>query len=88
MEKSKANEILDRIRNGETMSVALATEALQATGDIARLCQHERASSPTLCVDGNEQRFNRPCTLYDTPVGERVGWSRYLDCKTNQGIEA
>lgn len=86
MEKSKANEILDRIRNGETMSVAIATEALQATGDIARLCQHERASSPTLCVDGNEQRFNRPCALYDTPVGERVGWSRYLDCKTNQGI--
>lgn len=87
MEKSKANEILDRIQNGETMSMALATEALQATGDIARLCQHERASSPTLCVDGNEQRFNRPCALYDTPVGERVGWSRYLDCKTNQGIK-
>jgi len=87
MEKSKANEILDRIRNGESMPVAIATEALQATGDITRLCQHERASSPTLCVDGNEPRNDRPCALYDTPVGERVGWSRYLDCKTNQGIE-
>ena len=86
MEKYKANEILDRIRNGETMSVAIATKALQITGDIVRLCQHERASCPTLCVDGNEPSIDRPCALHDTPIGERVGWSRYLDCKTNQGI--
>lgn len=83
MNKKQANEILNRVKNGESMSVAVTTQALQVTGDITRLCQHERASSSTLCVDGNEQRNDRPCALYDTPVRERVGWSRYLDCKTN-----
>lgn len=86
MDKKQANEILNRVKNGESMSVAITTQALQLTGDITRLCQHEKASSTTLCVDGNEQRFNRPCALYDTPVGERVGWSRYLDCQKNQGV--
>lgn len=87
MDKLQAHEILDRCKNGEAMPVAFTIEALQTTGDITRLCQHERASSPTLCVDGDEQRFNRPCALYDTPIGKRVGWSRYLDCKKNQGVK-
>ena len=86
MTKIEANDILNRLKNGENMSVAVTTQALQITGDITRLCLHEKAFSPTLCVNGNEQRFNRPCALYDTPVGERVGWSRYLNCQTNKGI--
>ena len=87
MTKDKANDILNRLRSGENMSVALTTQALQVTGDITRLCLHERAFSPTLCVNGNEQRFNRSCALHDTPIGERVGWSRYLDCQTNKGVK-
>ena len=86
MTKAEAHAILNSIKDGHSMSVAITTQALQVTGDIVKLCQHERASCPTLCVDGNEPRIDRPCTLYDTPVGERVGWSRYLDCKTNQGV--
>ena len=75
MDKKEAHAILDKIRDG--MSLANATEALEWTGDI------QRTPSQSLCVDGNEQRNDRPCALHDTPIGERVGWSRYLDCKTN-----
>ena len=75
MDKKEAHAILDRIRDG--MSLANATEALERTGDI------QRPSSPALCANGNEQRNDRPCALHDTPIGERLGWSRYLDCKTN-----
>ena len=87
MTKFEANAILEKIKQGRDLPLAVTTQALQVTGDITKLCQHERAFSPTLCVDGNEQRFNRPCALHDTPVGERVGWSRYLDCKTNREIK-
>ena len=75
MTKEEAHAILDKIRDG--MPVAGATEALERTGDI------QRTPSQSLCANGNEQRHDRPCALYDTPIGERVGWSRYLDCKTN-----
>lgn len=75
MDKKQAHAILDKIRDG--MPVAGATKALECTGDIQRL------PSESLCANGNECGNDRPCALHDTPVGERVGWSRYLDCKTN-----
>ena len=37
MLKSEANAILDRIREGYPMSLAITTQALQRTGDISRL---------------------------------------------------
>ena len=79
MNKIQARAILDRIRSGEKsfVSLAITNEALERTGDL------QRTPSQSLCVDGYEQRNDRPCALHDTPVGERVGWSRYLDCKTN-----
>lgn len=75
MTKTEAHAILDKIRDG--MPVAGATKALERTGDI------QRSSSRALRAIGDEQGNDRPCALHDTPIGERVGWSRYLDCKTN-----
>ena len=75
MTKNQAHAILDKIRDG--MSVAGATQALERTGDI------QRSPNPALRANGDEQVNDRPCALHDTPIGERVGWSRYLDCKTN-----
>ena len=82
MTKTQAHAILDRIKRKDRNPVSLAetNQALERTGDLCR------ASGKSLCADGYEQGNDRPCALHDTPIGERVGWSRYLDCKTNQGI--
>lgn len=77
MTRIEAHAILDQLRNGKAMPVAVTNQALLVTGDITGIF------GKSLRPDGNEQRLDRPCALYDTPVGERVGWSRYLDCKTN-----
>ena len=78
MDKKQANAILDRIRSGESnLSLSITNQALECTGDIQRLF------NSALRANGYEQGNDRPCALHDTPVGERVGWSRYLDCKTN-----
>ena len=79
MKKSEAHAILNRCREFP-VSLALTNQALECTGDIQRL------PNPALRANGYEQGNDRPCALHDTPVGERVGWSRYLDCKTNQGV--
>jgi len=79
MNKIQARAILDRIRSGEKspVSLALTNQALEWTGDLSR------SLNKSLCANGNEQGNDRPCALHDAPIGERVGWSRYLDCKTN-----
>lgn len=82
MDKKQANAILDRIRSGESnLSLSITNEALEWSGDLSR------SLGEPLRANGDEQSNDRPCALYDTPIGERVGWSRYLDCKTNQGIK-
>lgn len=82
MDKKQANAILDRIRSGESnLSLYITNEALEWTGDLSR------PLGEPLRADGYEQRNDRPCALHDTPIGERVGWSKYLDCKTNQGVK-
>lgn len=76
MEKSEAHAILNRCRE-YPVSLALTNQALERTGDISR------PFSDPLRANGDAQGVDRPCALYDTPIGERVGWSRYLDCKTD-----
>lgn len=77
MTKSEAIGILDAIRDGYPVSIFITNQALERTGDISR------PFGKSLCTNGDAQRLDRPCALHDTPIGERVGWSRYLDCKTN-----
>ncbi len=78
MNKIQARAILDQIRSGESsLSLSLTNEALEWTGDLSR------PLGEPLRADGYEQGNDRPCALHDATTGERVGWSRYLDCKTN-----
>ena len=90
MNKVKANDILDRIRAGQTMSLAITNAALQATGDLPRLRPFERPFSEALCADGDEPRLDWASKVVSQALGgrdTRVGWSRYLDCKENQGVQ-
>lgn len=83
MNKSLANDILDRIKSGENLPISLTIEALQTLGDISRLSIDETTPSGALRIDGNEQRVDRSCTIYGEATIEIVGWSKYLDSKTH-----
>jgi len=78
MTKNEANKLLDRLREGHPMPVALTTQALERTGDLCR------ASSPTLRFDGNEQRNNQPCQAHDQAAEVGFSYSAYLDCPTTE----
>ena len=89
MNKAQANDILDRIRAGQNLSLAITNAALQALGDLPRLRASERPLSKTLCVDGHESRLDWSCAVDGQEIGERdtrIGWSRYLDSRENQGV--
>ena len=77
MTKNEANKLLDRLREGHPMPVALTTQALYTTGDIPRL------SGQSLCVDGNEPRDYRPCQAHDQAAEVGFSYSKYLDKKTD-----
>ena len=92
MNKVQAHDILDRIRNtgGQGLSLAITNAALQATGDLPRLRPFERPLGEALCSDGDEPRLDWASKVVSQALGERdsrIGWSRYLDCKENQGIQ-
>lgn len=89
MNKKQANDVLDRIRAGANLSLAITNHALQATGDLPRLRAHEAAHGEKLRSDGDERGFNRSCEVYGQEMGEgdtRIGWSRYLDSRENQTV--
>ena len=77
MTKNEANKLLNRLRDGHPMPVALTNQALYATGDIPRL------SGQPLCVDGDEQRHDRPCQAHDQAAEVGFSYSKYLDKKTD-----
>ena len=74
-----ANQILDRIREGYPMPLAIATQALQRTGDIPRI------SHPTLCFDGNEPCHDRAIQMESKGTEGRFSYSAYLDSTENKG---
>jgi hypothetical protein len=74
-----ANRILDRIREGHPMPVALTTQALLITGDIPRI------SHPTLCIDGNESCHDRAIKAESKGIEGRFSYSAYLDSTENKG---
>ena len=89
MNKTQAHDILDRIKAGQTMSLAITNAALQATGDLPRLRPFERPFSEALCIDGDESSINWSRKVASQTLGERdtrIGWSRYLDSPENKGI--
>ena len=76
-----ANRILDRIREGYPMSLAITTQALQRTGDISRLPYQ------TLCSDGNESSNDRAVPLESKGIEGGFSYSAYLDCKKTEGTQ-
>ena len=80
MNKQDAHKILDRVKNGEPMSIFVTTEALHATGDICGVFDEPLRSN------GNESRIDRTSPMENQRVEEGISYSRYLDCCPNKGV--
>ena len=81
MTKNEANQILDRIREGYAMSLAITTEALQRTGDIPRI------PDKPLRSDGNEPSNHRAIEVESKGIEKGFSYSAYLDSPKNKGIK-
>ena len=91
MNRQDANQLLDRLKDGETYSLEQVSAALFATGDI-----HARVRSPR--VDSALQKQNESsgkCNGAALVGGDQgqycqdswAGWSRYLDCRDVQAAQ-
>ena len=91
MNRQDANQLLDRLKDGETYSLEQVSAALFATGDI-----HARVRSPR--VDSALSGQNQPggqCNGAALVGGDQgqycqdswAGWSRYLDCRDVQAAQ-
>ena len=78
MTKTEAHAILDKIRDG--MSISGATRALERTGDICRL------PSQSLRAIGYEQSDYRPRQTHEQTTNVGFSWSKYLDYSKTEGI--
>ena len=76
-----ANRILDRIREGYPMPLAITTQALLRTGDISGV------SNRTLCFDGNESSHHRAVEVESKGIEGGFSYSAYLDCPKNKGTQ-
>ena len=76
-----ANRILDRIREGYAMSLAITTQALQRTGDISDF------PDKPLRTNGNEPKGDRTGETQNSRTEEGFSYSRYLDCQQNKGVK-
>lgn len=81
MTKHDANRILDRIRDGYPVSLAIATQALLRTGDISGL------PDKPLCSDGNEPCHDRAEQMESKGIEKGFSYSAYLDSPKNKGDE-
>lgn len=81
MTTNEANRILNRVREGYAMSLAITTQALYATGDIPRI------PDKPLCFDGNEPTDDRAIEVESKGTESRFSYSRYLDCQQNKGVK-
>lgn len=80
MTKTEAHEILNRIREGQSMPLSLTNQALERTGDICGVFDEP------LCSDGNESINDRASPTPYQGVEGRFSYSRYLDCCPTKGI--
>jgi hypothetical protein len=76
-----ANRILDRIREGYAMSLAITTQALQRTGDIPDF------PDKPLRTNGDEPKDDRTGETQNSGIKEEFSYSRYLDSEQNQGVK-
>lgn len=81
MTKNDANRILNRVREGYAMSLAITTQALQRTGDIPDF------PDKPLRSNGDEPKDDRTGETQNSRTEEGFSYSRYLDSQQNQGIK-
>jgi len=81
MTKNDANRILDRVREGYPMPLAITTQALQRTGDIPDF------PDKPLRTNGDEPKDDRTGETQNSRTEEGFSYSRYLDSQQNQGIK-
>ena len=81
MTKNDANRILNRVREGYAMSLAITTQALQRTGDIPDF------PDKPLRTNGNELQDDRTGETQNSRTEEGFSYSRYLDSQQNQGVK-
>ena len=74
-----ANRILDRIREGYPVPLAIATQALQRTGDIPDF------PDKPLRTNGNEPCHDRAIQMESKGTEGRFSYSAYLDSTENKG---
>lgn len=78
---NEANRILNRVREGYAMSLAITTQALQRTGDIPDF------PDKPLRTNGNEPKDDRTGETQNSRTEEGFSYSRYLDSQQNQGVK-
>ena len=81
MTKNDANRILDRIREGYPMPLAIATQALQRTGDIPDF------PDKPLRTNGYEPKDDRTGETQNSRTEEGFSYSRYLDSQQTKGVK-
>lgn len=81
MTTNEANRILNRVREGYAMSLAITTQALYATGDIPRI------PDKPLRSDGNEPSNHRAIETESKGIEEGFSYSAYLDSPKNKGVK-
>ena len=81
MTKDEANRILNRVREGYAMSLAITTQALQRTGDIPDF------PDKSLRTNGNEPKDDRTGETQNSRTEEGFSYSRYLNSEQNKGVK-
>lgn len=81
MTTNEANRILNRIREGYPMPLAIATQALQRTGDISDF------PDKPLHSNGNEPKDDRASPIENSGTKEGFSYSRYLDSEQTKGVK-
>ena len=81
MTTNEANRILNRVREGYPMSLAITTQALQRTGDIPDL------PDKPLRFNGDEHSNDRAIEMESKGIEKGFSYSAYLDSPKNKGVK-
>ena len=88
MNRDQANQILDKLRDGQKFSFEQISAALFATGDLHDPMRGERMERAVQDESQRDWQTERP-ELVGGCEGRHsadswTGWSRYLDCRNEQ----
>ena len=80
MTTNEANRILNRVREGYPMSLAITTQALQRTGDIDLFDKPLRSNGDEPCND-------RAIETESKGIEKGFSYSAYLDSPKDKGVK-